>query len=200
MNILTFLKDVGISFIPIFIATDAIGTLPFVLSMTQDMSPSERKRVISYAMLTAFLLGMGFIGIGKGILLALGIQISDFLIAGGLILLALSIRHLMTNKWVELQVTGPKEIIGVVPIGTPLVVGPAVLTTLLLLIDQYGIGAVVVSLVLNLAIAWAIFSQANRVASLLRAPGLRAASLIASLLLAAIGVAMIRRGVLGVIR
>ncbi len=195
-----FLKDVALSFIPIFIATDAIGTLPFIMSMTQDLSLPERKRVISYAMVTAFVLGMGFIGIGKGILLALGIQISDFLIAGGVILLALSIRHLMTSKWVELAPAGPKEIMGVVPIGTPLVVGPAVLTTLLLLIDQYGIGAVVVSLVLNLAIAWLIFAQANRVASVLRAPGLRAASQIASLLLAAIAVAMIRRGVLGVMR
>jgi len=66
--ILTFLKDVGLSFIPLFVAVDAIGILPFILSLTQDMNPAERPKTIRYAMLTAFALGLVFIGIGKGII------------------------------------------------------------------------------------------------------------------------------------
>jgi multiple antibiotic resistance protein len=190
-----FFKDLGLSLIPIFVAMDAIGTLPFILSLTQDMSLSERPKVIRYAMLTAFGLGLGFIGIGKGVFSALGIEIEDFLVAGGVLLLVLAIRHLMTGKLVELQPSVSKEIVGVVPIGTPLVVGPAVLTTLLLLIQQYSVLAVLFSFLLNLAFAWLVFAQANRVAALLREPGLRAASQIASLLLAAIAVMMIRKGV-----
>lgn len=150
-------------------------------------------------MLTAFALGMGFIGIGKGIFFVLGIEIADFLVAGGMILLVLAIRHLMTGKWVELQPTISKEMIGIVPIGTPLVVGPAVLTTLLLLIDQFSLPAVVVALMLNLGFAWLIFAQASRVARLLREQGLRASSQIASLLLAAIAVMMIRKGIVKIL-
>ena len=84
--------------------------------------------------------------------------------------------------------------IGVVPIGTPLVVGPAVLTTLLLLTQEHFVPAVILAFVLNLAFAWLVFAQANRVVRLLREQGLRASSQIASLLLAAIAVMMIRRG------
>ncbi len=198
-TILAFFKDVGLSFIPLFIAIDSIGILPFILAMTQNMSPTERPRIIRYAMLTAFALGLTFVGIGKAIFFLLNIEIADFLIAGGVVLLVLAIRHLITGKLVELQPTISKNMIGVVPIGTPLIVGPAVLTTLLLLSEQFPLSAVVVSLVLNLAFAWLVFAQANRVARLLREQGLRASSQIASLLLAAIAVMMIRRGIVSIL-
>jgi multiple antibiotic resistance protein len=196
----SFFKDVGLTFVPIFVAMDAIGVLPFILSLTQDMSPVERTRTVRYALLTALLLGLGFIGIGLGVFRLLDIWIEDFLIAGGLILLVLAIRHLMTGKMVEVQPALGEQMIAVVPIGTPLVVGPAVLTTLLLLIDRdYSIGVVVVSFLLNLALAWLIFSQANRIVSFLRQGGVRALSQIVSLLLAAIAVEMMRQGIMGIL-
>ncbi len=197
--IVEFFRPLGLSFIPLFVAVDAIGVLPFILALTQDTRPSERPRIIRYAMLTALVLGLGFIGIGRGIFLILGIEEADFLVAGGLILLILSIRHLTTGKLVELQASASKGMVGVVPIGTPLVVGPAVLTTLLVLTQQYPLSAVLLAFVLNLALAWGVFSQANRVARLLREQGLRAASQIASLLLATIAVMMIRKGVIEVL-
>ena len=197
--ILAFLKDAGLSFIPLFIAIDAIGVLPFILSLTEDMIPTKRQRTIRYAMLTAFILGLAFIGIGEGIFFLLGIAVGDFLVAGGIILLVLAIRHLITGKFVELRPSVSREMIWVVPIGTPLVVGPAVLTTLLLLTQQYYLPAVILAFVLNLAFAWLVFAQANRVARLLREQGLRAASQIASLLLAAIAVMMIRKGLIEVL-
>ncbi|MBI2848194.1 MAG: MarC family protein [Chloroflexi bacterium] len=197
--IFEFVKDFGLSFIPLFIAFDAIGSLPFILSLTSDQSSGERRRVIRYAMLTAFALGLGFIAIGRGILFVLGIEVADFLVAGGIILFILTMRHFVTGKLVELQLGIPKEILGVVPIGTPLVVGPAVLTTLLLLIQQYPFIPVLLAFFLNLAIAWAVFAQANRIARFMREPGLRAVSQIASLFLAVIAVMMVRKGLLEII-
>jgi multiple antibiotic resistance protein len=142
---------------------------------------------------------LGFIAIGKGVFSALGIKVADFLVAGGFILLVLSIRHLTTGRMVEAQPALGEEMVGVVPIGTPLVVGPAVLTTLLLLIDQYRIPAVLVAFLLNMIMAWIVFSQSNRVAAFLGQNGMRAVSLIASLLLAAIAVKMMRQGIFEII-
>jgi len=197
--VVDFLRDLGLSLIPLFVAMDAIGNLPFVLSLTQDMNPAERRKTIRFAILTAFILGLGFVAIGKGVFILLGIEIADFLVAGGLILLVLSIRHLTTGRVVEAQTGVSKGMVGVVPIGTPLVVGPAVLATLLLLIEQYPLPVVLVSFALNVAFAWVVFAQASRVARLLREQGLRAASQIASLLLTAIAVMMIRKGVLEIL-
>jgi len=189
-----FFSDLLLSFIPILIAMDAVGTLPILLGLSESMAARERARMVRLAMITALGLGLGFIALGKIVFLLLGIEAADFLVAGGLILFILAARELLTER-----VTGhgeaDREMFGVVPLGTPLIVGPAVLTTLLLLIDRYFIGAVLLSFIINLAIAWLIFAQGNRIANFLGRAGLRAASKIAMLLLAAIAIMMIREGV-----
>lgn len=200
-----FFQGLLLSFIPLLVALDAVGVLPFILTLTQHMDPRERTRAVRYAMLTALGLGLGFIAVGEGVFWLLGITVNEFLVAGGIILLALSINHLVRGKLVEVEPSVGYETIGVVPLGTPLVVGPAVLTTLLLLTDQFsgqgpiGILIVVIAFLANLAIAWIVFSQANRVARLLRVGGMNAISKVASLLLAAIAVKMVTQGVQGIL-
>ena len=196
-KVLQVLQEFGLTFVPLFVAMDAIGVLPILLPLTQDMKVSERRRVTRLAVLTALGLGLGFVAVGKGIFLFLGIEVADFLIAGGLILFLLAAKDLITGKMVEAEASVGADMIGVVPLGTPLVVGPAVLTTLLILVDLYSIVIVVVAFIVNLAIAWLLFAQANRVVAFLGQGGVRAASKIVSLFLAAIAVKMIRQGVLG---
>ncbi len=191
------LRDLPLTFVPIFVAMDALGVLPFILSLTQDMKLSERTRTVRYALLTALGLGLGFIAIGKLVFRLLGIEVADFLVAGGLILLVLAIKHLATGKFAEAPLG--EQMVGIVPLGTPLIVGPAVLTTLLLLIDRYAILILILAFVLNLGLAWLVFSQANRITKLLGSGGLRAASQIVSLLLAAIAVMMIRQGIMAIL-
>lgn len=200
-----FFQGLLLSFIPLFVAMDAVGILPFILPLTQDMDSKERSRTTRYAMLTALVLGLGFIAVGKGVFWLLGISVSEFLVAGGIILLALSINHLIRGKFVEVEPAREQQMIGVVPLGTPLIVGPAVLTTLLLLTDQLsaqgilGVAIVMIAFLANLAIAWLVFAQANRVARLLRVGGINAISKIASLLLAAIAIKMVTQGVQGIL-
>lgn len=198
-KVLQILQEFGLTFVPLFVAMDAIGVLPILLPLTQDMKVRERRRVIRLAVLTALGLGLGFVAIGKGIFLFLGIEVADFLIAGGLILFLLAAKDLITGKMLEAEASVGADMIGVVPLGTPLVVGPAVLTTLLILIDLYSIVIVIVSFIINLAIAWLLFAQANRVVAFLGQGGVRATSKVVSLFLAAIAIKMIRQGVLGIL-
>jgi len=198
-KVLQILQEVGLTFVPLFVAMDAIGVLPILIPLTQDMKVSERRRVIRLAVLTALGLGLGFVAVGKGIFLFLGIEVADFLIAGGLILFLLAAKDLITGKMMEAEASVGADMIGVVPLGTPLVVGPAVLTTLLILIDLYSIVIVIVSFIVNLAIAWLLFAQANRVVAFLGQGGVRATSKVVSLFLAAIAIKMIRQGVLGIL-
>jgi len=196
---LQILKEFGLTFVPLFVAMDAIGVLPILISVTQEMNAPERNKTILYAVLTAVILGLGFAVVGKGVFILLGIDVFDFLVAGGAILFLLAAKDLVTGKMIEAQASVGVGMLGVVPLGTPLVVGPAVLTTLLILIDQYSLWIVVVSFVINLAIAWVLLSQANRVVSFLGQGGVRATSKVVSLLLAAIAVNMMRQGILGIV-
>ncbi len=196
----SFFKELGLSFIALFVAMDALGVLPFLLLLGKDITPEQRSRMVRYAMLTGIGFGLGFVAIGRGVFLALGILIDDFLIAGGLILLILAIRHLITGQLVETRTVGlSSEMLAVVPLGTPLLVGPATLAILLLLTAKYSLAPVIVAFLLNIVVAWLMFTQANRIASLLRQGGLRALSQIASLLLAAIAVMLIREGIMGLL-
>jgi multiple antibiotic resistance protein len=198
-KVLQALQEFGLTFVPLFVAMDAIGVLPILVPLTQGMKAKERNRTVRLAVITALGLGLGFVAIGKGIFIFLGIEVSDFLVAGGLILFLLAAKDLITGKMIEAQASVGADMLGVVPIGTPLVVGPAVLTTLLILVDQYSIIIVTVSFILNLAIAWLLFAQANRVVAFLGQGGVRATSKIVSLFLAAIAIKMIRQGVLQVL-
>lgn len=193
------LQDFGLTFVPLFVAMDALGTLPILLPLTINMSIGERKRVILFAILTALGLGLGFLAIGKAILLFLGIKIADFLVAGGIILFLLAAKDLITGKMIDAKDFTETNIIGVVPLGTPLVVGPAILTTLLILIEQYPIWIVIISFIINLMIAWLFFTQAYRVVAFLGEGGVKAISKIVALFLAAIAIKMVRQGILEIL-
>ncbi|MGB6873101.1 MAG: MarC family protein [Dehalococcoidia bacterium] len=195
-NIVNFLRELGLTFVPLFVAMDAVGNLPIFLALTQEVEPKHRRRAVHLSTLTALGVGLGFVAIGKAIFLLLNIEVADFLVAGGIILLVLAIQYLITGKVIETQNSSASEMVGVVPLGTPLVVGPAVITTLLLLIDQYFIAIVVLSFILNLVIQWLLFREADRIVDFLGNTGVSVISKIIMLLLAAIAVKMIRQGIL----
>ncbi len=192
-----------LTFVPLFIVIDAIGNLPFVISASEGMTSRERFRMINIAILTAAIVGLAFLFLGQLILNAMGISFGSFAIAGGLILLVLSIRYMITGRMVETAEKEKEELVGVVPIGTPLTVGPATITTLLLLVKQqeFPLYMVLISFALNLFIAWLICIAGNRIAGFLGQGGIKAVSRVFSLLLAAIAVSMVIKGleILGVL-
>ena len=193
------IRELALTFVPLFFAMDAVGNLPIFLALTQEVGVTRRRQTVNLATLTALGVGLGFVAVGKAIFSLLGIEVADFLMAGGIILLILAIRYLITGKIVENQDLSASETVGVVPLGTPLVVGPAVLATLLLLIGKYRIPIVLSSFILNLAIQWVLFKQADRIVNFLGRTGANAVSKIVMLLLAAIAVKMIREGVLTIL-
>jgi len=185
-------KSFALTFIPLLVAMDAVGVLPFYLSLVSPLEEVERRRVLAQAVFTGLAVGLGFLLLGRGVFLVLDIHMADFLVAGGLLLFALAARDLLlAEKGGEVR---EYRLMGVFPLGTPLVVGPAVLTTLLLLLDQYGYLLVAMAFALNLAVAWLLLAQANRVAHFLGQGGLTAVSKVSMLFLAAIAVKMVRQG------
>lgn len=196
---MSLLRELGATFVPLLVAMDAVGNLPIFLALTQGIAPKARRRAVHLAALTALGIGLGFVAIGKAIFLLLGIELADFLVAGGVILLVLAIKDLVTGKSAEAQDLSGSGMVGVVPLGTPMVVGPAVLTTLLLLVDQYFVAIVVLAFIFNLVIQWLLFRQADRIVRFLGNTGVTAISKIIMLLLAAIAVKMIRQGVLTIL-
>lgn len=185
-----------LSFIPLFVAMDIIGTTPIFLGYIHGITDKERKKLILEALLAAFILANVFLIFGKAVLVFLGITIDDFRIAGGIILLVIAVIDITSSSDTR---RNPGTSVGVVPLGIPLIMGPAALTTIIILVDNFGYLPTILSMVLNFLIVWVILSNAKWLIKLIGEGGTRAFAKIASLFLAAIAVMMIRVGVLSII-
>jgi multiple antibiotic resistance protein len=179
------------TFVPLFIVIDAIGNLPFVITFSEGMSTKEQRKMIHIATATAVIVGLAFLFFGQFILKSLDISFGSFAIAGGIVLLVLSIKYMITGHMIEAY---KEEMIAIVPIGTPLLVGPATITTLLLLASQYPLYMVLLSFIFNMFFAWVIFLLNSQIVRFIGKGGLNAISRVFSLLLAAISVSMILKG------
>jgi multiple antibiotic resistance protein len=180
-----------LAFIPVFVAIDPIGLVAIFMGLGTSGSPENRKHQAFLGIFTGLCVSVGFIFLGKIIFAALGITVADFQVAGGLILLVLAVRELVD---IGPHDRGGGNEFGIVPLGMPLIAGPALLTALLILIDSVGIAYTLVSLVVNLAIVAIALCNAERFARWMGKQGLRGVSKLIALLLAAIAISLIRRG------
>jgi multiple antibiotic resistance protein len=191
------IKAYLLAIIPIFVAMDAIGILPIFISLTEGMEKSERKRVIRDSILTGFVVSVAFLALGKFVFTVIGVTIPDFKVAGGIILLIIAIYDLL---FPEKKRRVSEGTIGIVPLGMPLIVGPAVLTTTIISVDTYGYLPTITSLIINIAFAWWVFSRADLLVRFMGEGGTKGVAKVASLLLAAIAVMMIRRGIFDILQ
>jgi len=191
------LKILPNTFIPLFVATNIFMLLPIFISITKEMTKVKRKVVVRDSILTAIIVSFLFIALGELIFRILGITTDDFKIAGGTVLLVFAVRDLVQSGEERIK---PDLKVGVVPIGVPLIVGPAVLTNILLLVDHYGIVPTIISLILNLLIIWISLINAERIISIVGRGGIIGIAKVMALLLASIAVMMIRMGVVNIVQ
>ena len=190
-----FARQFLLAFVPVFVAVDAMGLLPLYLGLTEGVEPRQRRRIIRQAVLTALVVSLGFVVLGKSVFRLMGIESEDFMVAGGLLLFIIATMDLISLTKPARQI----DTLGSVPLGVPLIVGPAVLTTSLMLVGVYGPVATILSIVVNVVIAGLVLASADFWFRLLGRAGSRAVSKVASLLLAAIAVMMIRHGLVKIV-
>ena len=184
--------EIFLPFIPFFVAIDPFGILPVFFSLTSDIEERERRRVIRQSVFTAFLAGFGFLVAGRSVFHLLGISVADFQVAGGILLFILAIVDLI---FPERTRTFPKETLGVVPIGIPLIVGPGALTLILMSAPAYGYISTLLGFVLNLLMVGLVFNHSSRLMRVLKEGGTKGIAKVFALLLAAFAMMMIRTGV-----
>jgi len=186
----------GLSFLGIFVSLDIVGTLPMFVSMTRTLSRSKRNAVVNTSMLVALIVAVLFALLGEGVFHYLSITLFDFKIAGGLVLLLVSLADLVGGPEAINHSSGST---GIVPLAVPLITGPGVITTLLLQVNNVGYLVSLSALCANYLLAWFILRHSEKVTRVLGKDGTVVISKIAALLLATIAVSMIRAGVFSAI-
>ncbi len=185
------LNILALTFIPLFVAIDVLGVVPLFLSLTQGLTQKEKRTLVTEATLTALAVSIVFLFGGRLIFDFMGITEDDFRVGGGIVLLVLAVDDLIFSSESR---RNPETKVGIVPIGIPLIIGPAALTTLLILNDTYGKIPAVMSLLANLLIVWVVFRKSDLVSKLLGEAGSKAVAKVAALFMAGIAVMMIRVG------
>jgi len=182
------------SFVSVFVAMNVLTTAPIYLGLTAGMDDTQRPRLIRQAIVLAAAVALGIALLGGSFLQMVGVELVDLRMAGGLILFGLGFHDLVLSRGKRMALT--PEDIGAVPIGVPLVVGPATMTTIMVIAEKAGHGLAIFALLSNLSIAWIVLRFAHRIVPLIGVDGARAFGKLMSLMLAAIGIAMVR-GALG---
>jgi len=179
-------------FVPLFIAVDVAGVLPIFLGLTEGLDRGRVRSIIVQSTVTATVVALVFLWIGQGVFALLGITVADFMVAGGALLFIIAVSDLLTVQK-RLRQIDPATL-GPVPLGVPLLAGPAVLTSSILLANEHGVVWTALAIIANLGIAAGAFVAAGSIQRLLGEAGTKVLSKLSSLLLASIAVMIVRKG------
>jgi multiple antibiotic resistance protein len=196
---LDFASELIKATIALFIIVDPFGNIPIFVGLTEDMTNDYRKKVYNTAVLVSLILLLVFAFTGTEILNLFGISLQSFEVAGGILLLIISIRILISGT--REKVESP-ESIGAVPIAMPLLVGPGAITTTMITLQTYqnsgtniAVLIAVLSVVIVLSLTWVILRFTNRLYKFLGKTGSMVIARVMALLIAAIAVQYILTGV-----
>lgn len=176
--------------------TDPLGNIPLFVSLLRQVDPARRFTVIVRECLIAFALLLVCAFFGRALLDLLGLSDRSLNIAGGLILFLIALRMIFHN---------PEGIFGDMPAGEPFIVplaipsiaGPAAIATVILLVSRapQRIGEWIIALTLAMLVVLVILLFAERIARLVGERGLIAFERLMGLILTAIAVEMLLRGI-----
>ncbi|MFH1683462.1 MAG: MarC family protein [Candidatus Margulisiibacteriota bacterium] len=175
----------------LFIITDSIGNLPFYVGLTEGASPAERKKITLTAVFTGLFMLAFFVFAGTLILDLFSLTFDDIKISGGVLLLIISVEILMRGK----VVAEHREDVGVVPLGSPLLVGPGAITTVLVMTKLYDLPALVLGVLICFALIWLVFHFADLIFRVIGRNGSLIITKISAIIIAAIAVRFIRIGI-----
>lgn len=172
-------------------------SLVYLLGISREFTPEEKSRAINSATFIAGATLVAFLLLGPVILSLLGVSMSSFQVAGGIVLLVISIRFMLGSRLSGTD-QGSKDA-KIMIIGVPLITGPGVLTTTMIMVGSYGYLPSLAGALAALSVVWLTLKLSDRIGRILGERGLEISSRIMGLLLAAIAVEFLKRGVLTIV-
>jgi len=185
------------STIMLFVTLDAIGNVPLFYSLTSNYSKLKRRNIITRSVILATFILLFFTLLGDLIFDYFEISLEDFKIAGGIVLFLVAIENIL--GFGELKLKEQKDI-ALVPLATPLLAGPAAISTAMYSFKVYGILSTLVSILVNSIVAWFILLKSDYVVEVLGENCANMLSKITAFILAGIAVSMIRSGVMKILK
>ncbi len=189
----TFIPDLLRAVVALFVIVDPLGQVPVFLGLTRSMSKEARRRAFNLAIYTGSALLFVFALAGQQLLALFGISLHSFMIAGGILLLLLAIRTLISGE--DMVKTSTPEDVGIVPIAFPLLVGPGAITTTMITLQSSGIVVAVASIAVVMAATWVVLRLIDRIYRLIGRVGSLVIARVMAVFIAAIAIEFILDGI-----
>ena len=203
------------AFATLFVTIDPVGLAPMFLAVTAGMSPSDRRKVAVRATVTAAGILLIFYASGQTVLNVLGISVSAFRVAGGILLFLIAIEMIFGKRQERKAETAEKAVeaqghhgtvneIAIFPLAIPMISGPATISAIILLSSQApdtaayaGLGGVIAIILLS---CMGAFLVADKLERLLGETAQLVITRLLGVLLAALSVQFVADGVLTLMR
>ncbi|MBI5528604.1 MAG: MarC family protein [Deltaproteobacteria bacterium] len=193
------------AFPAVFFVVDPFGVIPMYLAMTRDDPPGKKRSIALRASIASTLFLILFALAGGLIFRLFGITLAAFKIAGGILLLLMSIDMIRAQP--TRARTSPeeeregieKDDVALIPLAIPMLAGPGSVSTVMVLMGQAGgavlkLGAVIASVVLTGAVSYVVLRGAEMALKLLRQTGINVIARVMGLILSAIAIQFILNG------
>ncbi|MEM1525993.1 MAG: MarC family protein [Ignisphaera sp.] len=191
MNYIDFTVIATLS-IQVFAIMDPLAAIPALAQTFSGYSEKNVRNLINRASLVIFLLLTFFSTVGGYFLAFLGIDIPSLRIAAGIVLMAVSIDTLITGH--KPSSINPGEYV-IVPIATPLIVGPGTMTLLITSSKVYGILNTLIASYIAFIFTYLVLSISNKILRVLGTTFIHGLGRFMSIVIAAFAVEMFIMGV-----
>lgn len=184
----------------LFLIMDPLGNIPVVLSILKKVDPARRIKVLLRELVIALILMLIFLYSGSALLKLLSLSKEAVSISGGLVLLIIAIRMIFPSRG---GVMGDDEDDSeplVVPLATPMIAGPSILATLVLLAESEPSRSVdwLIALLISWMATAVILIAGQSLYRLLGKRGLKAIERLMGMILISIAVQMLINGFLAI--
>ncbi|MGC8953383.1 MAG: MarC family protein [Desulfurococcus sp.] len=171
------------------------SAIPTFMSLTEGLERRRRLEIVKKAYFAGLILVILFTLVGRYILEAFNISIASLRVGGGIILMTIALD--MLGDEVRTKRMHPGDI-AVVPIATPLIIGPGTITTILLLTSSLqettGVVVVLIAGVIACSVTFLILALSDILTRLLSMSTVRAIGRFMALIISGVAVEMIVQG------
>lgn len=180
------------AWIPLLVAVDPIGALPVFVTAGMELDSRAKARLYYRSIAASAVIALLFIFAGRAIFSILGIEPAAFKIAGGTLLFIISLYEMV---WASPQLD-PNTEPAFVPLSMPITMGPAAITTTVVLVDRHGLTITLAAMFATLGCLLGVLLLSRYILKLVSINTIRAIGKLIYLLLAAIGVQFIHSGII----
>jgi multiple antibiotic resistance protein len=178
----------------LFAIIDIVGSVPILISLKEKMGGINELKatLVSGALMILFLyLGQGFLNI-------LGLDVGSFAVGGSIVIFILGLEMVLGVEFFKSEKN--VKAATVVPIAFPLIAGSGTLTTVMSLKANYGQATLLIAILINLVIVYAVLKSLGYIARLLGPAGLIAVRKFFGVILLAIAVKIFATNAHGLIK